>query len=60
MTMTEGTPDLVAAPLVLPNWERATGGRMNVHANRGRRWLTFGLTDEDTAACALQHWLTRL
>ena len=42
------------------NWERATGGRMNLHANRGRRWLTFGLTDEDTAAGALQHWLTRL
>ena len=26
----------------------------------GRRWLTFGLTDEDTAAGALQHWLTQL
>ena len=26
----------------------------------GKRWLTFGLTDEDTAAYALQHWLTQL
>jgi hypothetical protein len=26
----------------------------------GKRWLTFGLTDEETAAYALQHWLTQL
>jgi hypothetical protein len=26
----------------------------------GRRWLTFGLSDEDTATSALQPWLTQL
>ena len=29
-------------------------------ADDGRRWLTFELSDEDTAAYALQHWLTLL
>jgi hypothetical protein len=26
----------------------------------GKRWLTFDLSDEATAAYALQHWMTRL
>jgi hypothetical protein len=29
-------------------------------ADDGRRWITFGTSDEATAANALQHWLTQL
>ena len=44
------------------------GGELCVRPNEGtvgapdggRRWLTFGLSDEDMAAYALQHWLTQL
>jgi hypothetical protein len=28
--------------------------------DEGRRWITFGASDEATAASALQHWLTQL
>lgn len=45
-----------------------SGGELCVRPNEGaagapdggRRWLTSGLSDEDTAAYALQHWLTQL
>jgi hypothetical protein len=50
LTMELGGGDLCVRP------NAGTAGA----ADGGRRWLTFGLTDEDTAAYALQHWLTQL
>ncbi len=49
------TMELAGAELCV----RANEGTAGV-PDGGRRWLTSSLTDEDTAAYAIQPWLTRL